>query len=94
LCQNGGLSVLSSIKKKRTVRWVWDDSPKFPGEKWSVRRCVVVMQQPVPLSPKFEAKSWHIFTQWQQNVTTNYLTPWLCPRADYTNRTTTAFWRN
>jgi hypothetical protein len=36
---------------------------KFSGEKGSVRRCVVVMQQPVPLSPKFGAKSSHIFTQ-------------------------------
>jgi hypothetical protein len=36
---------------------------KIPGEKGSVRRCVVMMQQPVPLSPKFGAKSSHIFTQ-------------------------------
>jgi hypothetical protein len=27
-----------------------------------VRRCVVVVQQPVLLSPKIEAKSSHIFT--------------------------------
>jgi hypothetical protein len=32
-----------------------------------VRRCVVVMQQPVLLSPKFGAKSSHIFTHsWQK----------------------------
>jgi hypothetical protein len=31
--------------------------------------CVVVMQQPVPLSPKFGAKSLHIFTQSPYNVT-------------------------
>jgi hypothetical protein len=36
---------------------------KFPGEKVSVRRCVVVVQQPVPLLPKFGAKSSHILTQ-------------------------------
>jgi hypothetical protein len=36
---------------------------KFPGEKGSVRGCVVVMQQPVLLLPKFGAKSSHIFTQ-------------------------------
>jgi hypothetical protein len=34
-----------------------------------VRRCVVVIQQPVLLSPKFGAKSSNIFTQSQQNVT-------------------------
>jgi hypothetical protein len=34
---------------------------EFPGEKGSVRRCVVVTQQPVVLSPKFVAKSSHIF---------------------------------
>jgi hypothetical protein len=34
---------------------------KFPCENGSVRRCVVVMQQPVLLSPKFGAKSSHIF---------------------------------
>jgi hypothetical protein len=36
---------------------------KFPGEKGSVMRCFVVMLQPVRLSPKFGAKSSHIFTQ-------------------------------
>jgi hypothetical protein len=34
----------------------------FPGEKGSVKRSIVVMQQPVLLSPKFGAKSSHIFT--------------------------------
>jgi hypothetical protein len=29
---------------------------KFPGEKGSVTRCIVVMQQPVLLSPKLGAK--------------------------------------
>jgi hypothetical protein len=36
---------------------------KFPGEKGSVRRRVVVIQQQTLLSPKFRAKSSHIFTQ-------------------------------
>jgi hypothetical protein len=36
---------------------------KFPGEKGIVRPCDVVMQQPVTLSPKFGAKSSHIFRQ-------------------------------
>jgi hypothetical protein len=42
---------------------------QFPGEKGSVRRCVVVMQQPVYLSPKFGVKVSHIFKQSPQNVT-------------------------
>jgi hypothetical protein len=36
---------------------------KIPTEKGHVRWCVVVMQQPVLLSPKFGAKSSHIFTR-------------------------------
>jgi hypothetical protein len=56
--------------KQRKVGWVGDDShvafgKKFPGEKVSERRCVVVMQQPVLLSPKFGSKSSHIFTRLQ-----------------------------
>jgi hypothetical protein len=48
--------------------WVGDDSrvvsgQKFPDEKGSVRRCIVMMQQPVLLSPKFGVKSSHIFMQ-------------------------------
>jgi hypothetical protein len=47
-------------REDRKGGWVGDDSHVFsqkcPGEKGSVRRCVV-MQQPVLLSPKFEAKS-------------------------------------
>jgi hypothetical protein len=39
----------------------------FPVENWSVTRCVIVMQQPVHLLPKFEAKSSYIFAQ-SQNV--------------------------
>jgi hypothetical protein len=65
LCQNGGLSVLSSIWETGKSRvgggqqscWFCQ---KFPDEKGSVRRCVVVMQQPVLLSPKFASKSSHI----------------------------------
>jgi hypothetical protein len=36
---------------------------KFSGAKGSVRQRVVVTQQPVLLSPKFGAKSSHIFMQ-------------------------------
>jgi hypothetical protein len=36
---------------------------------WDGASCVVAMQQPVLLSPKFEAKSSHIFTQSPWNVT-------------------------
>jgi hypothetical protein len=36
---------------------------KIPMQKGSVRRFVVVMQQPVLLSQKFGAKSSHILTQ-------------------------------
>jgi hypothetical protein len=32
---------------------------KFPGENGSVRWCIIIMQQPVVLSPKFMAKSSH-----------------------------------
>jgi hypothetical protein len=43
--------------KQRKVGWVGDNNhvvygKKFPGGNSSVRQCVVVMQQPVPLSPK------------------------------------------
>jgi hypothetical protein len=52
----------------RRVGWVGDDShvvfgQTFPCGQGSVRRYVVVMQQPFLLSPKFGAKSLHIFTQ-------------------------------
>jgi hypothetical protein len=64
LCQNGGLSVLSSIGELE------DDShvvfgQKFPGAKESVRRCIVVMKQSAVLPVKFGAKSSHIFKQLQ-----------------------------
>jgi hypothetical protein len=36
---------------------------KFSGEKGSERQCIVMMQQPVLLLQKFEAKSLHIFMQ-------------------------------
>jgi hypothetical protein len=61
LYQNGGLSVLSSIGEtdKSEVgvgRQSYCFSQKLSGEKGSVRRCVVVMQQPVLLSPKVRGK--------------------------------------
>jgi hypothetical protein len=76
MCQNGSLSVLSSIRETqrkvagcqvRGVGLVGDDShvvscKKFPDKKGSVRRHVVV-QRPVPLSPNFKTKSLHIFRQ-------------------------------
>jgi hypothetical protein len=42
---------------------------EFPGGNGSARRCVVVMKQPVFLSPKFATKSSYIFTQSPLNVT-------------------------
>jgi hypothetical protein len=36
---------------------------KFPSGKGSVRRCVVMKQQPVLLWPKFGVKFSYIFTQ-------------------------------
>jgi hypothetical protein len=45
--------------KQKKVGWVG----KFPGEKGSVRRCIVAMQQSLLLLPKFGEKSWHVFTQ-------------------------------
>jgi hypothetical protein len=52
LCQNGGLSVSPSIGETEKSRVGGDDShvvfsQKLPDEEGSVRRCVVVMQQPV-----------------------------------------------
>jgi hypothetical protein len=38
---------------------------KFPVEKRNARRCVVMIKQPVILSPKFGVKSLHIFMQSQ-----------------------------
>jgi hypothetical protein len=66
LWPNGDISVLASVGEIEKSG-VEDDSQvvfsqKALGEKGSVRRCVIVMQQPVFLSPKFEAKSSHIFT--------------------------------
>jgi hypothetical protein len=55
-------------KRQRKAGWVGDNShvgfgQKFSDEKGSVRQSVVVMQQPVLLSPKFGVKSSHIFRQ-------------------------------
>jgi hypothetical protein len=73
LCQNGGLSVLFWIREKERSRVGGDDShvvssEKSLGEKRSVGRFVVVMQEPVLLSPKLRAKFSHIFAQSQSNV--------------------------
>jgi hypothetical protein len=46
-----------------------DFGQKFLGGKESVRLCVVVVQQPVLLLPKFGTKSSHIFTDLELNVT-------------------------
>jgi hypothetical protein len=56
--------------EKKKLGWVGDDShivvgQKFSGENGRMRWCTVMMQQPVLLSPKFEAKSLHIFMQSQ-----------------------------
>jgi hypothetical protein len=61
LLQNDGLLVLFLIWETEESRVGSDDSHVslgqiFPGEKGSVRRCVVVMQQLVLLSSNFGAK--------------------------------------
>jgi hypothetical protein len=53
--------------------WAGDQShiafgKKFSGEIGSVSQCVAMMQQPGLLSPKFGAKSSHIFIQSPQKV--------------------------
>jgi hypothetical protein len=53
-------------RRNRKVGWVGDDShvvfgQKFPGEKGSVRRCLVMMQQPV-LCRQSSGQSLHIFS--------------------------------
>jgi hypothetical protein len=52
----------------RHVGWVGDYShvvfgKKFPGEKGIMRQSIVMIQQLFILSPKFGAKSSHIFTK-------------------------------
>jgi hypothetical protein len=73
LCQNGGLLVLPAIgeQEKSRVGGGWQSYcfwSKIPSERGSVREYVVVMQQPVLLSPKFGTKSLHIFTRLTWNV--------------------------
>jgi hypothetical protein len=63
LYQNDGFSVLSSIGETEKSKVDGEHShvvlvKKFPGEKGSVKRCVVVTQQPV-----LQAKPSHILTQ-------------------------------
>jgi hypothetical protein len=58
-----GVAIWSEINRK--VGWVGYDShfvlgDKFPGEKGTVRWCIVMMQKPVLLLPKFRAKPLHI----------------------------------
>jgi hypothetical protein len=62
LSQNGGLSALSPIGQTEKSR-VDAGGQKFPGEKGSLIQCIVVMQQPILLLPKFGVKSSHIFIQ-------------------------------
>jgi hypothetical protein len=71
LCQNGGLSVLSSIGETQKGRVGRDDRPvafgkKILVKKRSVRLCFAVMQQPVRLSPKFGPKSLHILRSYRK----------------------------
>jgi hypothetical protein len=53
------------LRNQRKAGWMGDDSyvvfgkKKSPGEKGSVRWCVVMMQKPVILLPKSGAKSSH-----------------------------------
>jgi hypothetical protein len=68
LCQNVGLSVLSSIGETEKSRRGGGDSyvvfgQEFLGAKESVIRCVVVMQRPVLLLSKFREKSSQIIKQ-------------------------------
>jgi hypothetical protein len=69
LCQNGGLTVLSSWGGNRKVGWVGEDShvvfgQKLPGEKGSVRRCVLMMQQPTAIG-----RSLHTFSRSRSETT-------------------------
>jgi hypothetical protein len=57
-CENGGFSVLISIRGNGKVRWVGDDSrvgfcQKLPRGEGNMGLCVVIMQQPAFLSPEF-----------------------------------------
>jgi hypothetical protein len=62
LCQNGGLSVVSSIGETEDIRvgeggqscCFWSKIP-WLKKKGNVRQCVVVMQRPILLSPKLGA---------------------------------------
>jgi hypothetical protein len=36
---------------------------KFPGEKGSLRQCVIMVQQPIPLLPELRVKSSQMFTE-------------------------------
>jgi hypothetical protein len=67
-CVNAPFPAILPVFKRilEVMFWEGDDSrvvfdKKFPGEKGSMRWCIVVMQQPVLLLPKFMAKPTHIF---------------------------------
>jgi hypothetical protein len=70
VCQNGSLSVISSMGETEKTYWGPSQASrvgaahshvafdkKFRDENGSERRYSVVMQQPVLLSPEFEVKS-------------------------------------
>jgi hypothetical protein len=72
LCQNGGFSVLSSIWETEKIGWVGDDSHVATVENSLLKmKCEMVRCRDATASfssPKFGAKSSHIFTQSPQNV--------------------------
>jgi hypothetical protein len=75
LCQMATFQFSFQIGKRRRVGWVGRTVMIFFGQKFprkkkkEVETVCVVMQQPVPLSPKFGAKSTHISRQSPRNVT-------------------------
>jgi hypothetical protein len=90
LCQNGGLLVLVSIGEtekslkgpNQASKVGGDDShivlgQEFPGDEENVRRCIVVMQQPVLLS-----QSLLTFSRSRRKTSKYYaeLTVWLARR--------------
>jgi hypothetical protein len=67
--------IFNQRNRENWVGWGGDSRvlrQTFPGLTGSVRRCVVLKQQPVLLSPKFGEKSSHIFTQSSLNITVEY----------------------
>jgi hypothetical protein len=69
-CRNGGLSGLHSVRETDKSRvgeglqlGCFFGKKNSLVEKGSVRRCIVMMGQPILLSPKFGVKCSHIFRQ-------------------------------